>query len=362
MATSGTVGQTVINTATLIEHAMRRAGVPTSDMTPEIAQAARNNLYFLLVSLSNLGINLWTIDIYPMGMVQGSKLYYFPVGTIDVLSCNYRTVTLPSGGTATSSAGGTAANAFDQDITTACTQTSADGYISYDYGTDASTGEPNEPRIVSVGIMPYGDRYLSLTWEYSTDGATWVEAYTAPDNVLYEDLKWTYYEIPNAFGAQYFRCRETGGGTLSVRELVFGHTPNEYALGRLNQDMYDGLPDKDQIVPRRPLNYLFDRVRPAPRTWIWPVPNYNFDQLVWRRHRQIQDVGSLTDEIEIPQRWEEAVINELAKRMIIEIPGADLSRLPILEAMANFATVLASGEERDPAPIQVIPGVGVYQQ
>lgn len=354
VATSGTVGQTSINTATLIEHAIRRAGVPTSDITPEITQAARNNLYFLLVSLSNMGVNLWTVDRYPVGLVAGTKVYNLPVGTIDVLSAVYRSVSIADDGTATSSAGGVAENAFDDDIDTVCTQTSANGNISYNFGASDSA------RVVSVGVMTYGDLYLSLIFESSSDGITWHTAYEAEDDVLYEDRTWTYYDIPNAVEKQYFRVRETNNGILIVRALVFGYDPVETTIGRLNQDMYDGLSNKDSLTPNRPVNYLLERLRVRPTVTFWPVPDDSFKQVVFRRYRNIQDVGTLTDEVEVPQRWMESLVNELAIRMIMEIPGADMSRIPKITEMATIASTLANGEERDNSPVTIVPNISCY--
>ena len=74
----------------------------------------------------------------------------------------------------------------------------------------------------------------------------------------------------------------------------------------------------------------------------------------------IQDVGALTDEVEVPQRWLEAIVCELAIRMIMELPGADLNRIPVLQDMADNISRIASDEERDNSPINITPNIGVY--
>ena len=59
MATSGTIATTTITTATLIEHALARIKLPLTAQTPEVIQKALDNLYFLLLNLSNNGLKLW---------------------------------------------------------------------------------------------------------------------------------------------------------------------------------------------------------------------------------------------------------------------------------------------------------------
>lgn len=350
MATSGTVGTTLIRVDDLINHSLRRAGVPAAQNTPEVQLAAKNNLYFYLCTLANKGMNLWAIEKTAIGLVAGQQVYDTPVGTVDIINALYRTVTLPSDGTAYSSAGGTADNAFDQDIDTVCTQTSSNGYISYQWD-DAVT-------ITGASIMSNGTDTYTLIFESSEDGSTWTEIYTA-DAQSYADRTWVSFDFTATRTAEYFRVRETGGATLDVREIIFAQAPFEIPMARMNIDDYSSLVNKT-FQQRQVLQYYFKRVRSQPQMLVWPVPSYDFDQIVIWRTRHIQDVGALTNEIEVPQRQYEALICELAKRMVMEIPGADLNRIPILNQMAIEATGFADDEERDKSDIYWTPNIGVY--
>jgi hypothetical protein len=80
---------------------------------------------------------------------------------------------------------------------------------------------------------------------------------------------------------------------------------------------------------------------------------------VWY-NRQIMDVGSLTDELEIPQRWYEAVVSMLAHRMSLELPGVPVDRVAYLEKMADKYLYEAEQEERDKSPIYWAPNISVY--
>jgi hypothetical protein len=80
---------------------------------------------------------------------------------------------------------------------------------------------------------------------------------------------------------------------------------------------------------------------------------------VWYQ-RQIMDVGALTDELEVPQRWYEAVVFMLAHRMSLELPQVGMDRVGYLEKMADRYYSEAEAEERDKSPIYLAPNISVY--
>jgi hypothetical protein len=76
--------------------------------------------------------------------------------------------------------------------------------------------------------------------------------------------------------------------------------------------------------------------------------------------RQIMDVGALTDELEVPQRWYEATIFMLAHRLALELPAVADARIMYLEKMATQFLYEAEEEERDKSPIYFAPNISVY--
>lgn len=121
----------------------------------------------------------------------------------------------PSTGTPATSAMGTAANAFDGDPATDCTQTSTDGNISFDYGVGVTKS------IIRVGILPNGNQTLDLVFEYSdANAATWTTA-VAPGSTNYLDQVAVYYDLVAPISARAWRVRETDGGTLNLAEVYF---------------------------------------------------------------------------------------------------------------------------------------------
>ncbi len=76
--------------------------------------------------------------------------------------------------------------------------------------------------------------------------------------------------------------------------------------------------------------------------------------------RQIMDVGDLDGELEVPQRWYEAIVMMLAHRMSLSLPQVPMDRVQYLEAQAEKYLNIAEAEERDKSPIYLRPNISVY--
>lgn len=350
MTTSGTTNSVQYDVVSLIEMATRRCGQLAGRLSAEEVSDIKSELQMMLNSMIQEGTLLWTIDKQIYGLNLNQNLLQFSQDTVDLENVLYRYNNLPSGGLASSSAGGVPSNAFDQNLTTSCAQASPNGNISYNFLTTTT--------IVTVGILPNATGFLNPVYEYSLDGITWITAIpaaSAPSTFTAGQWYWQDVSAPQV--AQYFRIRETSGGTLNVTELVFGTSCNEIIISRLNKDDYQNLPYKNQIG--RPLQYWFDR-QIIPQAWIWPASQYSFNSLVVWRRRLLQDVGTFQNTIEFPQRWLDSVVFSLAARIIYILPGADLNRAPMLEQKAAQARQLAWTEERDNSPFYLTPMVGGY--
>jgi len=350
MAYSGTVSNTVVNVQKLIDHGARRAGKLAEELTVEQVNAARESLYFVLSELVNTGINYWCVDKKVIGLQANKQVYDMPVGFNDVLNALYRKMNRPSG--AYSSSSGIAINAFDGNVDTVCTQTSANGNISIYYSSPVYVG--------SIGVLPGVSGSLTVVFEYSTDGITWQTLYS-PGQETWVNNEWLWYDIETGQNCQYYRMRAINGGTLVVRELFFGNNSTEITMARLNRDDYTNLPNKN-FTANQPFQFWLTRTLPLSQMNLWPVPSDSFVQVVVWYSRQVMDVGALTDELEIPQRWYMAILNMLAHQMALELPAIDPSRIQYLAALAEKSFNLAEQEERDKSPIYFAPNIAVYSR
>jgi hypothetical protein len=351
MAYSGTVGATVINVQTLIDHGARRCGKLAEELTSEQVLSARQSLYFLLSNLGNRGIQFWTITKKVLGAQVDNYIYKLPKGTIDLWNVLYRTMARPNGAY-TTSAGGTVANVYDGDTETICTQTSANGNIAVNFG-------PSNPIYIgSIGFLPAATGTWSIIYEYSEDNSTW-QTLVDLGSIAVVNNTWVWTDITAGQTVPYYRIRAYANSTLSLRELYFGNNSLEVQMSGLNRDDYTNLPNKN-FTANQPYQYWFDRTIPEPSIYVWPTPSTAFVQIVCWYSRQIEDVGSLTDELEIPQRWYEAVQMMLAHRMALELPQVAMDRVGYLEKMADKYLADAEAEERDRSPIYWAPNISVY--
>lgn len=352
--TSGTVSQTTILVNDILEDAMKACGLSTGEMTPENYITARNNLYFYLSALANDGLQLWTLQKYIIGMFTAQSIYPLDVGAVDVMNAVYRTVGTPSNGTPFASTG-VAANAFDGDVTTFCTQTASNGYIMYDFGSGVTYAP------LMFGILPNGTATYNLVYDHSPDGTNWVTQY-APGVQSYTNAQWTLTDVDTPVADRFWRVRETAGATLNITEVMFGSNPTDVSIARMSNDIYANLTNKFQ-QGQVPLQYWVDRRQTVPYLNVWPVPNNPLVQIVTYRRRQIQDVGTLTNILEIPQRWITAVTYALADLLVMKLDypqekRAELfQRQPILQQMAMAEYTRASEEERDSSPVQLLDGM-----
>jgi hypothetical protein len=147
--------------------------------------------------------------------------------------------------------------------------------------------------------------------------------------------QWTWFDLESSVATTFFRVRATSG-TLSFSRVYLANTPTEIPLARLNRDDYTNLPNKS-FQSNRPLQYWFDRQVQQPIMHLWPVPNQEAEvyQIVLWRQRYIMDVGTMTEEIEVPQRWYEAIVAMLAARLALEYLEVDPSMISMLDAKAR---------------------------
>jgi hypothetical protein len=350
MAYSGTVGTTVVNVQTFIDHAARRSGKLAEELTSEQVATARELLFFLLSNLINQGIQYWAIEKKVYGLNVDQYEYSLPLGGVDVLNALYRQMQRPTGTYSASS--GVAANAFDNDTATKDVQSSPNGNISVDFGSG------NDIYAGSIGILPGTSGSFHILLETSDDGVTWT---TLEDTgvTVWVDNQWLWYDIDPGASKQFYRMRETGGNTLSVREFYVGNMSREITMSRLNRDDYTNLPNKN-FTANQPYQFWFNRTIPQATINLWPTPNNAFIQMVVWYSRQVMDVGDLTNELEIPQRWYLAVLAMLSHQLALELPGVDINRVTYLEGQAEKYFNMAEQEERDKSPIYYAPNISVY--
>ena len=338
--TSNTTGQTVITVDQLISFAYKEAGKISEELTPEYINAARQALFYILINLSNKGVNLWLLEYLVFGSEPQTRQYKLPVGTVDVREANYRSMTRPN---ATSDTTGGAFN----------TTTSTLEY-SIPAGGSATAYYSEAFRFLSAGFLS-STQGVSLTVEYSYDGITWSSVGVVTNGIVND---WGYIQIDGSPQANFWRFRNTSTSIIKVRALSLASVQQDIPIARLNRDDYFSLPNKD-FLGTRSLQYWFDR-QVTPIVDVWPVPQDAFQAFQFIIELQPQDVGKLTNEIAVPDRWIPAIQAQLSHRLSKILPGIDPGRITMLKQDAAEITLTAEEEDRDKSPIYFRPNVSYY--
>jgi hypothetical protein len=361
LTTSGTVSTTLFNTGKLIDRAFGRCQLAPQRITPEYLSIAQDLLYLALSTLASKGVALWAVQKVVLPIYDAVQDVLAPLGTVDILNANLRSITqlqLPALGAAYfSSAGGVAANAFDNNFATACTQTATNGYLQVQF---PAVGQP-----VIFGILPNATGTWDVALQTSNDGVTFTTVYSnAALAAVAGQWVWIDVEgIPEA-GILYVRLQASGGTTLNVTELVCGAAPQEIPIAKINRDDYSNLPNK--WFTGRPLQFWYNKSIPQPTLTLWPAPQlqFTYSQIVLYTQRYVQDVGTLTQTVEVPQRWFLVILTRLAKELLLMIPevakamGDTDKQILLQEDKDRWAEGWAS--ETDSSPVMMRPMIGRY--
>lgn len=325
MAFSGTVSTTVFNTNKVIDHAYRRCRVTAQRVTAELQGIATDALYLLLSELSSVKTPSWCIEKVILPFYEGQPNVTLPLGTVEVLNANYRYLQAVSG----------------SNIVTATT---------YQVNFASTT-------VVSTVGIEWGGNAVPLSFSVSNDGSTWTVVDTVTPSAVAGEITW--FDIFPALAYAYFKITATSG-VLSYLTITLGNTPNEIPFGVLNRDSY--VAQANQIFAGRPTTYWFQRDINQPVMHLWPAPNQAAEvaQLIVWRHRHIMDVGTLQQELEIPQRWYEAIVSKLASKLAMETDAVDMNLIPMLDAKAEVALRAAWDGDNDGSPTTITPNIGVY--
>lgn len=324
MAYSGNIGGTTTNALKVVDHAFRRCRLPAQAITAEMQSYALESLRFMLNELANIKTPSWCIQKVILPMYQNQPLVTLPQGTVEILNLNYRVLQLLDGAAVTTS------TSYTVNFTT---QTTVD----------------------TIGIK-WSAAAVPVTFQVSTNGIVWTTVGTSSETAAAGEIVWT--DISGALPYNYFRI--TSVAPMSFSAITLGNLPQEIPLGQLNRDSY--VNQSNKVFPGRPSSYYFQRNLPDAVVYLWPAPFSAAEaaQLILWRHRQIMDTENLQQEVEMPDRWQEAIINGLAARMAAETPAVDAQLIPILEQKAAMSQQRAWDGDNDGSPIQINPGIGVY--
>jgi len=285
---------------------------------------AQDVLYLVLSELASVRTPSWCIEKIILPFYINKPIVPLPRGTVEVLNANYR---------------------YLQEISKVLNSQSNTQIV---YGTGGLM-------VSTIGIK-WDAASVPVTLSISDDLLTWVQVGSFDDAAVQGE--WVWYDILQPLSANYFKI--ASASTIDSQYIYLGNTPNEVPMGVLNKDDY--VAQNNKIFASRPTTYWFQRNLPNPVINVWPAPNAaaEYAQLIVWRHRQIMDVGTLQQELEIPQRWYEAIVSLLSSKLVIEVEGTDVSLLPVLSQQADIAVRKAWDGDNDGSAMKIQPWIAPY--
>ena len=357
MAYSGTYDKTSITVDQLISYAYRDAGKQAEEITPEYINAGKQALFYILQNSVNRGINIWLQKIEVLGPKAFQQFMKMPANTVDVLEANWIYVQNPAIATALPIDNVDAPVLFDQSVNAGlafnATSTLSENYFGAQY--------QQQTRLFYVGFNAYSPNTTTtynLDLEVSNDGTTWV-LWQSLDSVTLADQEWSYTTVTSTQPFYYYRLKNRDTASVfSIRAIQFAQSQQVIPLARLNRTDYFSLPNK-QFPGNRALQYWFNR-QIDPEIYFWPVPNNNYQMFQFILELQPQDVGNLSNELYLPDRWIPYIQSALSHKLAMQLPGTDMTRVAYLEKIALDLRTQAEEEDRDKSPIYFQPNFSYY--
>ena len=310
---SGSYSFQSIKAELIIRKAYELIGIPLSMVTSDQYDSAKNAINFILTDWFNQNVNLWTQQSDYINLVAGQSQYTLPSNIQKVTQCFLRSSTRQNiGGTAFSIDGGAtganAANAFDGNPLTACTQIDSNGSIGYDYGSN------NTQIITFVGIQSNEDvDYTIIIEGFNSDTPEGEE-------VLLKELgKITFYkgenqwfDLSNILPYESYRIRETGGVILDIQEIYFNTRIVDTVMTEVSR--YEYLSYANKFSVGRPTVYYIDYQQTLNMN-IWQRPNPTYNLIYYSGQSLIQTLESYTESVDIPSIFYMPLVYGLAETL-----------------------------------------------
>jgi len=324
MATSGSSSY---NAEQLITAAFIEAGLPSSLVTAEHLSQAKLHLRRMMDSWAQQGVLLWSIEKRAFRVNTGQIVLDLPRGANKINEVYRRSYIENTDASPLISPG-----QIDTYIIV------NDGYI---YVADIS--------VTYTGI-PTSDMIIS----YSADGVDYVTVQTiSKDN--FTAGQENYIILDRVVVGAYLRV--VMSGVVFTQQRIFTN-PSDLPLTSLSRDVYNLLPNKAFLGD--PIQFWPNRTASGYDLYLWPVPRNANWVIVVVYKRLLNDLESLTSQLDVPQSWYDAFIYGLAYRILVLVPNETRNDANELSKKSIDSLAIAKGDEADGTPLFLTPNIKPY--
>ena len=307
MSTSGTSSFN-LDLNTICEEAFERCGKELRSGYD--LRTARRSLNLLTIEWANKGINLWTVEQGVIPMATGQAIYPVPTDTIDLLDHVIR----QNNGTSNQ--------------------------------TDINISRIAEPTYSTIPNKLTQGRPIQV-WFNRQSGLEYTTTITLAQSINSTATTITLSSLAGIPAAGFIKI---GSETISYPNI----DPANNQLLNCARGQNGTTATSHSITPTPPVI----TVQNLPCINIWPTPNPPGDQytFVYWRLRRMQDAGlGGTYEQDIPFRLLPALVAGLAYYLSMKLPEVAPDRILMLKGDYMEQWDLASTEDRDTAPLRIVP-------
>lgn len=310
----------------LITEAYERCGIEGDQISAQMYASAVMSFNMVMAETTSMQLNLWEVEPILISLTAGVRDYALPDGTVDLLECYRRSYT----------------------AITAPTSTGSAATRSYDFGAS------NSKIVTMVSYTHNATAPLALTYYGSTDGTNYnVIASMRSQTYIIGQPYWTVVIAPQNY--RYYRVVETSGVTLNTSGVAFGNDENDYSLGRLSRQDYEGITTPS--LSGLPVSYYVERAI-NPILHIYQTPDSQFTVLRAARIRQLEVISGASQTLDSPFRFIEAFTAMLAVKLAMK---RALDRVAMLAEAAKISVKIAQEEDRERVTATLLPDMSGYR-
>ncbi len=307
----------------IIELAFRKCGKSVEMQTPDTVTAAKENLFLILSSLPNRERILSTLSRKVFPLTNGVARHTFEEGVVGVKDLVFRSLT------------NVTATVDDTDFTQVSSFSSSP--------------------VVQIGITSSTPVTISVEIELQ-ENAIWT---------THSTVNRTWNATPYWFEVDgYLDC--TGVRITSLQQdmspftVTISSGVNDRIISPMSRFEHMSLPNK-RVSAGVITSYLYDRQR-LPAVEFWPVPNVDplTDCFACTVQSEMASIGELSEYLDVPDRWLDALVSKLAYSMTFVFQDMDPNKVNRIAEDSEKNVILAESEDVDGMPVYIFPDIGVY--
>lgn len=130
---------------------------------------------------------------------------------------------------------------------------------------------------------------------------------------------------------------------LDITDVRITRLSRDLPMCRMSREEYYALPIKTN--QGYPTQFYYDRQRDSGTLYVWPAPDTALGTIGFTYRRYLMDLDTQTNNIDLPKEWYEAIVYNLAKKLLPRYGGANTPEAALVLAEADKTYHILKGFE-----------------